>query len=121
MATEHFTDVELECRCLCGTLPPQDFQDTLQRFRIAWGNPMRISSGARCPEHNARVSSTGRSGPHTIGAVDVLVSGQAAYELVRRAIAWGWTGIGIHQRGPHGQRFVHLDMLDHPRPRIWTY
>lgn len=128
MATEHFTDEELRCHCGCGGLPPQGFQNQLEEFRQVWGQPMRISSGYRCPDHNARVSSTGRNGPHTLGAVDVLVWGEEAFELVAEAIAWGWMGIGVSQKGPYASRFIHLDDLEdvadggqHPRPRIWSY
>jgi len=122
MATAHFTDAELGCKCGCGGLPPQDFQDLLEALRIFHDAPLRISSGYRCPDHNAKVSKTGRAGPHTKGAVDVLVSGERAYELLQDAISLGWTGIGLSQKGPHESRFLHLDRLvDSPRPTVWSY
>lgn len=87
---------------------------------------MFINSGYRCPAHNAKVSKTGESGPHTTGlAADIRISGKPAYELVAKAIELGATGIGLHQHGPRESRFVHLDTLansaDYPRPVIWTY
>lgn len=125
MSTRNFSDAELTCHCGCGLLPPQEFQDRLQELREEFDTPMVITSGARCPEHNARVSKTGRTGPHTRGAVDVLLSGPAVYDLVRVAQRRGWSGIGLRQSGPHAQRIVHLDRLENgpgcPRPRIWTY
>lgn len=124
MGTRHFTDAELTCRCGCGALPPAAFQAQLEEFRLFYGAPMRVSSGARCPSHNASVSGTGRTGPHTHAAVDLLCSGAEAHALLTAAMRWGWAGIGVHQRGPHAQRFLHLDDLPngaHPRPWLWTY
>ena len=121
----NFTRLELACRCGCGLLPPDDFLDALQDLRDELGAPMHIASGARCPDHNCRVSSTGTNGPHTIGAVDVRVSGGAALILVGVAMRNGWGGIGVKQHGPQGSRFIHLDRIPpggkHPRPWIWSY
>lgn len=122
--TPHFSDAELACHCNCGGLPPQSFQDQLEQFRLVWGRPIRLSSGFRCPAYNQKVSKTGPTGPHTIGAVDVLCSGKEAWELLRAALAFGWTGIGIQQTGPREKRFIHLDGLvgsAHPRPTVWSY
>ena len=124
MSTLHFTDAELACHCGCGALPPTQFQAALEEFRLYYGAPMRLSSGARCPVHNASVSHTGPHGPHTIAAVDVLCHGRDARALLDAAIRWGWSGIGVHQRGPSAARFLHLDDLPdgaHPRPWVWTY
>lgn len=126
MATEHFTDKELECHCECGTLPSADFQYYLQQLRYEYGKPMRVNSCARCPDHNERVSpKTGRTGPHTIGAVDIAIWGGDAVRLRYDAYCLGWTGFGEQQKGPYASRFLHLDRLPdapgQPRPWIWTY
>lgn len=122
MSTSHFTDEELTCQCGCGGLPPQDLQDELEELRIAFGEPMVISSGYRCPAHNDAVSGTGLDGPHTKGAFDVLISGSAAHRLLSAAVIMGWTGIGISQRGDHAKRFIHIDRLDNEtRPWVWSY
>jgi len=129
--SRHFTRSELACPC-CGRLgmdkhKNKEFLTRLEELRYIFGRPMRISSGYRCPAHNSAVSHTGSSGPHTTGlAVDVLVAGTDAYDLVLLALQAGWTGIGVSQRGPWNKRFVHLDLLplsaeDHPRPRLWSY
>jgi uncharacterized protein YcbK (DUF882 family) len=101
------------------------FLEELERLRLAYAAPMIITSGYRCPFYNNKISTTGHAGPHTTGqAVDVTISGPEAYRLVLLAIQFGFSGIGIHQRGPHAGRFVHLDNLPlatHPRPRIWSY
>ena len=124
MATLHFTDLELACRCGCGGLPPEATQAKLEALRVAWGKPMRLSSAFRCPSHNVKVSKSGPNGPHTLGAFDVQVNGEDAFELVKLAMSMGWTGIGLSQKGALATRFIHIDAgLDatHPRPRLWSY
>lgn len=102
------------------------FMDWLQDLRRSLGFPLPVTSGYRCPDHNAKVSSTGRTGPHTTGkAADIRLSGDAAFDLAQAAIeAWA-TGLGVAQKGDHAGRFIHLDRLPasgpHPRPRIWSY
>ena len=94
----------------------------LDRLRMEYGAPMRVTSGYRCPAHNNSVSSTGLDGPHTTGrAADIGISGEKAYHLLRQV---SFSGVGINQRGAYDKRFIHLDDLEgpeHPRPRIWTY
>lgn len=122
----HFSKRELTCKCGCGRAEMDGkFMEELERLRLAYAQPMIITSGYRCPFYNNKISTTGKGGPHTTGqAVDVAISGPEAYRLVLLAIQFGFSGIGIHQRGPHAGRFVHLDNLPlatHPRPRIWSY
>lgn len=132
---KHFSPTEFDCKCAYHASRPMNSADQMdERFmrrldalRLAFGKPIQISSGWRCPEHNAAVSSTGDRGPHTTGrAVDILVNGNDAYELVRIAYKLGFTGIGIQQKGPRAGRFIHLDDLDAPagfpnRPTMWSY
>lgn len=127
MATsEHFSDAELRCKCGCGQnrMDPH-FLFALESLRNAYGRPMRITSGYRCPAHNAAVSPmTGGSGPHTTGkAVDVAIDRGDAYDLIALAKLAGITGIGVKQHGKG--RFLHLDALPdapwRPRPTIWSY
>lgn len=122
--TPHFKSAELVCKCGCGRLPEQSFMDKVERLRMRCGFPMPVTSGFRCPEYNAKVSSTGAWGPHTTGrAIDIGVSHGRALELVRMALTSGFTGIGIKQHG--AGRFIHLDDLPdgekQPRPVIWSY
>lgn len=123
--TPHFSDAELTCKCGCGRLPPQDFQDKLERLRVRFGRSLHLSSAARCPDYNTLKSSTGRTGPHTKRAADILIFGADAFQLVDLAYSVGFTGIGFMQKGPHKDRFVHLDDLEdepgQPRPTIWSY
>jgi uncharacterized protein YcbK (DUF882 family) len=128
MRTEHFSFGELHCPCAaCGRACRLDsfFLSSLEELRAVFGRPMPVSSGYRCPTYNDRVSSTGIRGPHTVGAVDVVVAHQDAFDLVASALRLQWTGVGVHQRGkPHAGRFIHLDRLPpgaYPRPRVWSY
>ena len=124
MTWENFTIDEFRCKCGCMANEIKfDFVDKLQRLRTALGFPLHINSGYRCPEHNERVSTTGRDGPHTTGrAVDISVDRVLAHELLTEAIASNdFTGFGFKQHGV--SRFIHLDDLEHPHPRpiIWSY
>lgn len=118
----YFHASEFTCHCGCGAnLMEPTYIHKLDELRDRCGFPLIVTSGYRCPDHNAKVSSTGRSGPHTSGrAADVQADRQRAYELLRLALEMGFAGIGIKQHG--SSRFIHLDDLtDGVRPTIWTY
>ena len=83
---------------------------------------LRVSNGRRCEHHNDRVSTAKnkKNGVHTLGqASDVLISGERAMLLFEKARQIGFSGIGLSQRGPHQDRFVHLDTK--PRKALWSY
>lgn len=123
----YFKREEFVCHCGCGRADMDPtFMVWLDNLRHDLRRPMRVNSGFRCPEYNAKVSSTGLDGPHTTGkAVDVGMSGEAAFLLVSLAMARGVQGVGVKQKGAHEGRFVHLDTLRHDevgtRPWIWSY
>lgn len=118
--TPHFKAGELACRCGCGMLPKQDFMDKVEALRVELGFAFPVTSAARCPDHNARVSGTGRTGPHTTGrAIDIGVRGENALRLIQAALKAGFTGIGVSQKG--AARFIHLDDLKEGRPTVWSY
>lgn len=124
--TKHFSHNELQCKCGCGQAKmDEDFLARLEDLRVAFAKPLVVTSGYRCPDHNARVSGTGSKGPHTTGkAVDVLITGADAYNILLLALSLNFSGIGVSQRGEHGARFIHLDNLsfpEYPRPRVWSY
>lgn len=115
---------EWACKGTGQILVDTEFLDLFERLRAQFGGPLPITSGYRSPAHNAAVSTTGTTGPHTTGrAVDVAIRGAAAYRLLGIALGLGYTGIGVSQTGP--TRFMHLDTLDDgpgsPRPTIWSY
>lgn len=91
----------------------------IQMLRDAYGKPLGVSSAARCPTHNAKVSKTGLTGPHTTGrAVDLSVDRADAYRVLALALSMGFTGIGVQQKGDG--RFIHLDDLPGAN-RLWSY
>lgn len=119
----HFSIAELACPH-CGEIDMDfDFMDKLEYVRTKYNRPMVVTSGYRCPEYNNQVSDTGLDGPHTTGkAVDIHVYGRNAHLLIWWAFDGGFQGIGVHQRGPYKERFVHFDTLEGGhRPWIWTY
>ena len=121
---QYFKPAELACKhCgVVGVQPALVFK--LDELREKFGKPLVVTSGYRCPVHNAAVSETGEDGPHTTGlAVDLAISGRDAYVVIRLALAANWTGIGVSQKGP--SRFLHLDLIPdsfgHARPMVWSY
>lgn len=123
---EFFRYEEFACRhCGRNEMDP-DFITRLDEMRRRYGRPIVVNSGYRCPDHNEAVSSTGRNGPHTTGrAADVRVLGRDAYLVISLAPIFGFTGLGVAQKGDHGSRFIHLDTIENsatsPRPWVWSY
>lgn len=124
---KNFTAEELACKCGCNEVKVDEgFLDRLQAVREEVGFSMPVNSGYRCAKHNAEVSHTGDTGPHTQGhAVDIQVSGNRAFTILLSAMRKGFTGFGFMQKGPFTQRYIHLDDLTLtetvPRPTIWSY
>lgn len=131
-----FVPDEFRCKGTGNLLICPRFMDRLLGLRQACGFPFIISSGYRTPSYNSQVSSTGLSGPHTggrlpdlppedveRGAVDIKVYGHRAHEVIRLAQTFGFSGLGVSQKGPHQSRFIHLDNLpDAPgQPRSWAW
>ena len=130
MLTKNFAVSEMECKCGCGTADmDEDFMKILQNIREDMNRPLKISSGVRCANHNSKVSSTGKDGPHVprtngTAASDILIAGADALRLIDIARKHGSSGVGISQRGNHAKRFIHLDTISdnhHPRPTMWSY
>ncbi len=117
----YFSEQEQSCNC-CGE---NKFNpDTLKRFnalREKLGFPLQMTSMYRCPTYNKKIGATQT---HATGqAGDILISHEKAYKLLAVAWSYGFSGIGINQKG--NKRFIHLDDLEEaegrPRPHIWSY
>lgn len=95
--------------------------ERVETLRLLYGKPLVVTSAARCPEYNAKVSGTGRIGPHTTGrAIDFGVSRADAHKLLSLAFSMPhFTGVGVNQKGD--KRFIHLDDLTDGRPTVWSY
>ena len=133
---QYFTVEELSCHCgQCEYGPDQmapELMTKLVAIRRHLGFPIPLSSSIRCPEHNAAVSTTGLNGPHTTGkAVDTRLSGKKAVKFTKACFDFGLItedrgGLGVSQKGDHGKRFLHVDILKDsetpgPRPWVWSY
>lgn len=123
-----FNRQEMECRHTGEAFMDSDFMYRLQALRDKFG-PMRITSAYRSASHPIEVNKK-LPGAHNTGrAVDVAVSHDKAYALIRIATQMGFTGIGVQQRG--NGRFIHLDDITdtetfangktYVRPTIWSY
>lgn len=90
--SDYITETEYKCRC-CDKLPPsldlddiatpyQILFDSFKFIREAWGKPIYISSGYRCPMRNAYVGGKVLSA-HMFGlALDLVCDGiDEVYEL----------------------------------------
>ena len=119
----YFTDEELACPC-CRV---NGFEPTtltkLNALREACGFPIPLNSAYRCEAYN---KACGFTQTHATGqAVDPRVSHKQAAKLNELAPKFGFTGIGVSQKGAVSGRFMHLDDLDaapgRPRPHIWSY
>lgn len=119
-----FSEHEFGCRHCGKSLMQPIFMDRLFELRQRYNAPMMISSGYRCPQHPVEANKSTGPGVHTMGcAADILVSGRDAFRLLELAIADGFTGIGIQQKG--NARYLHLDTAPDNfrfvRPIIWSY
>lgn len=105
---EHFTEAELSCRCGCGSmdLKPRLLK-ALGRLRVAYGEPIIITSGYRCEAYNKKIKGS-QDSQHCLGlAVDVGIAASVnRYRLISCALALGFRGVGIDPA------FIHLDMRD---------
>lgn len=109
-------DDRLLCRCGCGHNVKQALRDALSRLEKELGRPLLVTSGARCQEHNRRVSGA-KSSLHLSGmAVDVVSRDvQDQLDILREARLVGFRGFGRSMSGT----YIHLDLGIH-RP-AWAY
>ncbi len=118
----YFTEEELSCSHCGKSHMDELFMEKIVALREDLGFGFPVTSSYRCTEHpvEARKSSPGA---HNTGkAMDIQVSGKRAMLLLEGALRHGFIGIGVNQKGPHDQRFLHLDLwLDGPRPSVWSY
>jgi uncharacterized protein YcbK (DUF882 family) len=93
------------------------FLTKLEELRVKWGKPITITSGYRCPTHNAAIGGASRS-RHMVGdAVDISITGMTGdekYRFLKLIIEEGWTGVGLHKQ------FYHVDTRAGV-PMVWFY
>ena len=95
------------------------FMQRLQHLRTKYGKPMVVTSGYRSRQHPIEAAKA-TPGEHTYGrAADIAVQGSDALLLLRLALEFGFTRIGVQQKGTG--RFLHLgDSPDFP-VGLWSY
>lgn len=102
-----FSSYEFTCKCGCGTyIHNEELIEMLNDVREYFGKPVRITSGTRCPAHNAAVGGVPDS-QHTLGtAADIQVSGispEETYAYLTDKYP-GKFGFGLYST------FVHCDV-----------
>jgi uncharacterized protein YcbK (DUF882 family) len=115
MAWKYFTKDEMQCSCCGECKMDEHFMEMLDSLRRGVGKPLTVTSGYRCPKHDAEI---GGGGNHTQGrAVDLRCgSSDLRYAILRLAIELGFRRIGI------AKTFLHLDLVfDKPERVAWLY
>jgi len=115
--TKYFNEDEFSCGCREGCTAPaisHKLVALLTAIRIDLGKPMRISSGLRCKRKNMAIAGAALRSKHLTGeAADVVAKSHAErFEILKLALKYGITGIGIYSR------HIHLD-IGHDEPIIW--
>lgn len=105
-------------------LMDEGFMNKLMLLRTTCGFKFHISSGYRTPEHNRKVGGGAYSAHREGKAADIIC--KDPYELVRQAMHFGFSGIGVKQHGEWDERFIHLDTAEalkgkRHRPALWSY
>ena len=125
---KYFSKSELECSCGCGKAEMNhEFMLALDHLREIYGHPIFLSSGYRCPDHNAAIGGV-KGSYHTLGvAVDISIYGSFAHKLLGYIFDLRFEGVGIAQKGPYNSRFIHIDKgflansQTKKRPAVFTY
>lgn len=118
-AYPNFTREEFRCKHTGECEMHHVFMQRLQHLRAKYGKPMIVTSGFRSVRHPIEAAKAS-PGEHTKGrAADIAVQGADALLLLRLALEFGFTRIGVNQKGTG--RFLHLgDSPDFP-PSVWSY
>ena len=94
----------------------------LQILRDEMQGPLRVRIGRRSDHHNDRVSTAKnkKNAVYNLGqASNILISGERAMLLFKKARKVGFSGIGLSQKGNHSSRFLNPDTL--PRKALFRY
>lgn len=115
----NFSRPEFQCKFTGLCEMDVEFMDALQALRSEFGLPMRITSGYRHPTHPVEARKQRSDGEHTQGrCADIATpDSRYRYHLIRLALKYGFTRIGI------ARNFVHLGIggTNLPNGVIWHY
>jgi hypothetical protein len=112
---KYFTDQELRCRC-CAQLPPLVKENltalvdhVLDPLREAYGKPIHVNSGYRCPKHNAAVGGV-KNSQHMLGqACDIHADSTAENLKLAKIVA---------QQGVFDQLILYTNSISSLEPRF---
>lgn len=106
---KYFATSEFCCQH-CGALPEGGMNpvllEKLDQLRELAGRPIIVTSGYRCPAHNAEVGGVPDSQHVQGNAADIYCDGLTVDELADLAVQVGMDGIGRY----YDQGFVHCDV-----------
>jgi len=114
----HFSLDEFRCKCGCNqVIVHPDLIEVLENVREFSGVPIQITSGFRCPDHNAAVGGTPDSAHLTGEAADFFVSGNKdRFKFLEAFFIYGGLRVGV------GKDFLHMDVShDLPAEVCWLY
>lgn len=112
---KYFSDHEFRCKCgNCQGFPVHGISskllEILDNIRSHLNRPVIVTSGVRCPAHNASIGGSPNS-YHIYGmAADIYCDHVSVSELASLARLYGATGVGVY----HMQNFVHVDVRSEP-------
>ena len=100
-SASNFTSTEFACRC-CGVVKvSQSLIDKLELLRAELKRPVIITSGYRCPKHNAEVGGVTNS-QHLLGkAVDVKIRGISPTKVGKVAKKVGFSFTKVYSSWTH--------------------
>lgn len=107
-----FSREEFRCKCggkFCGGFPAEPEEGLVrlaERVREHFGNPITVSSGVRCPTHNANVGGVANSRHLSGKAMDFRVSGNGAEKVLSFVLAQP----EIRYAYAIDQNFIHMDV-----------
>ncbi len=99
----HFSMREFVCPHCNGGFPRPRLLALLEKIRYAYGKPLVVRSGYRCPIHNKRVGGAAMS-QHMLGSAADIPPIGLSLEAARRL---GAVGCGLK-----GDEVVHVDVRD---------
>jgi uncharacterized protein YcbK (DUF882 family) len=106
--SKHFSAAEFACPHCGRTRVSGRLITALEDLRALANLPIRVTSGYRCPEHNAAVGGKPDSGHLHGDAADIVVEGHTVPQMVALAALvpeFAYGGIGAYDAG-----FIHVDV-----------
>lgn len=119
----NFDRSEFACPCgACGGFPVEPsplLVARLQNMRNLLGRPVIITSGIRCPAHNAEEGGKPNSDHVTGEGVDLAaLNSRERFQLVEAGLDSGFRRIGINFK----RRFIHFGVsVANARDVLWGY